>query len=94
MLLLTAMTFGGRPSAYLGPIAPPVALLLDEALALRVVQERLAAPSRRPDPEVLAVGGRYEGPDDWGVPLFDEGQAATAREAFRELLASEGTKVH
>ena len=86
------MTFGGRPSAYLGPIAPLVALLVDEALALRVWQERHQSITR-PDPEVIGAGARYEGPADWGLPLFDEAKAQASREAFRSRLLDE-TKVH
>lgn len=93
ILLLTARTFGGRPSAYLGPIAPLVGLLVDEALALRLWQEGHNRPTSPPDPEVLGAGARYEGPDDWGVPLFDDAKAIAAREAFRARL-SEETKVH
>lgn len=93
MLMLTAKTWGGRPSAFLGPIAPRVALLLDDALAARWWQEA-AQQSTSPDPEVLAAGGRYETPADWGIPFHDETRAQQARQAYRELLRAEGVKVH
>jgi len=93
MLLLTAQTWQGRPSEYLGPIAPVVGLLIDEALALRLAQERTQRTSQ-PDAEVIGAGSRYEGPDDWGVPLYDEARAQASREAFREQLRREGVKVH
>jgi hypothetical protein len=43
---------------------------------------------------VLASGARYEGPDDWGVPLFDDARAAASKAAYRDLIRGEGTKVH
>jgi hypothetical protein len=43
---------------------------------------------------VVAAGDRYEGPNDWGVPLFDDAKAAASRAAHRALLQAEGVKVH
>lgn len=94
MLVLTAKVWGQRPSSYLPGIGPHVALLLDDALAAMLLQESRRQPSSQPDPEVVAAGGRYEGPADWGVPLFDDARARQSREAYRELLRSEGVKVH
>lgn len=89
MLMLTATTWGGRPSQYLGPIEPIVAHALDEALAARWIQERNHQASHQRDPDVMAAGSRYEGPDDWGVPLFDEAKARQSRETYRELIERE-----
>jgi hypothetical protein len=94
MLMLTAKVWGQRPSAYLGRIEPLVALLLDDALAARLLQESRRQPTSQPDPDVVAAGSRYEGPADWGVPLFDDARAAESRAAYRELIRGDGTMVH
>lgn len=93
MLMLSAKVWGQRPSALLGPIAPLVALQLDDALAARLLHET-THPTSQPDPDVVAAGARYEGPADWGVPLFDEARAAASKAAYRDLIRGEGTKVH
>lgn len=97
MAMLSAKTWGGRPSEYLDPthqLPAIIALLLDEALAIRAIQERAQASAAGPDPEVVEAGSRYESPADWGVPLHDPAHHQTARSAFRALRQAEAGKVH
>lgn len=95
MVMVAARVWGGRPSAYLGPIAPLVALELDVALAGRALQDLQAERDAvKADPEVLKAGSSYDHPGLWDVPLEDPGHAAVAQAAFEQLRRSEAGKTH
>ena len=77
---------------------PLLALDLDVALALRIgffrAERRPVSAGVRPDPDVVAAGDRYDGPDLWTRPLEDDERARASRAAYLATLEREGMKTH
>jgi len=74
----------------LGLTDPLVALLLDDALALRLLRHQTS--NERADD--LPFNTRFESDDDLNRPLHDPAKAAESRALFLAKLREEGIKTH
>lgn len=94
LLAHNARTWGTRPSELLGLTEPLVALLIDDALALRLAQQQREDGAQPRADAPLPPGMRYERASDIDQPLYDAARANARRLAFEAKLRSEGVKVH
>ena len=79
------------PAQLLGITDPIEAYGVSEALAIRLLMPR--AQGRRGEDVPLTV--QYEGPEQWGVPLYDNQRAEENWQRHLELLERERTeRVH
>lgn len=95
LLAANAKEWGVRPSSLLTISEPVVALVLDDALHLRL--DRLRAESRaqaQGSRSVPPPGFRFESAGDWRRPLRDVARQTAMREAYLADLAKRGVKVH
>lgn len=76
------------PAALLGISDPIEAYGVSEALAIRLLLPRMQGKRG----EDVPASESYEGPEQWGVPLYDNARAEENWQRHLELLERERTE--